>query len=54
MYLDYLHELAQHIPLNQLIIPPAVRKSVANLLTHITRPFTLPSPSYSILLYSRF
>jgi len=28
MYLDYLHELAQHLQLDQLIIPPAVRKSV--------------------------
>jgi len=33
MYLDYLHELAQHIPLNQLIIPPAIRKSVSMLPT---------------------
>jgi len=33
MYLDYLHELAQHIPLNQLIIPPAIRKSVSTLPT---------------------
>jgi len=28
MYLDYLHELAQHLQLDQLIIPPAVRKLV--------------------------
>ena len=29
MYLDYLHELAQHLQLDQLIIPPAVRKLVS-------------------------
>lgn len=28
MYLDYLHELAQHLQLDQLIIPLAVRKLV--------------------------
>jgi len=28
MYLNYLHELAQHLQLDQLIIPPAVRKLV--------------------------
>jgi len=28
MYLDYMHELAQHLQLDQLIIPPAVRKLV--------------------------
>jgi len=30
MYLDYLHELAQHLQLDQLIIPPAVRKLVSD------------------------
>ena len=40
MYLNYLHQLAQHIPLNQLIIPPAVRKSVDLLTTRIKRIFS--------------
>jgi len=31
MYLDYLHQLAQHLQLDQLIIPPAVRKYVSSL-----------------------
>jgi len=31
MYLDYLHELAQHLQLDQLIIPPAVRKWVTRM-----------------------
>ena len=50
MYLDYLHELAQHIPLNQLIIPPAIRKSVSTLPSSALLlkkgkvfPYSLPS-----------
>jgi len=33
MYLDYLHQLAQHLQLDQLIIPPAVRKLVSSSLS---------------------
>ena len=44
MYLDYLHQLAQHISLSQLIIPPAVRKSVDVVLSelHEKSPMWVP------------
>ena len=39
MYLDYLHQLAQHISLSQLIIPPAIRKSVHVVLSQLHKEF---------------
>ena len=38
MYLNYLHELAQHLQLDQLIIPPAVRKLVDTPSLSCIRP----------------
>lgn len=50
MYVDYLNDLQQHLPLSQLPIPPRVQQWVTSPF-HVCLCLCVPSPCFRLLLY---